>query len=209
MVTMGLAGAWHGAGLQYLCFGLLHGIYISINHLWRVLGGEKLARAWSERSRFSKWVINFGFLSMTLSAVLLAQVFFRADSVSNARGMLAGLLGLRGVGTDKIIVAARMASLGGWPVQMLISHGLVQIGSTSDQIYALARFPLAALIIFAMPNSQEIMGRFEPALNFTPRPVMRLLAWQPTIGWAAATATGMFWCLGLLGYTHRFLYFQF
>lgn len=209
MVTMGLAGAWHGAGLQYLCFGLLHGIYISINHLWRVLGGEKLARTWSERSRLSKWLINFGFLSVTLSAVLLAQVFFRADSVGDARDMLVGLLGLRGVGTDKIVLAARMASFGGWPVKMLIRHGLVQIGSSSDQIYALARFPVAALIIFVMPNSQEIMGRFEPALNFTPRPVMRPLAWQPTIGWAAATAMGMFWCLGMLGYTHRFLYFQF
>ena len=209
MVTMGLAGAWHGAGLQYLCFGLLHGIYISINHVWRVLGGEKLTRAWSERNRLSKWVINVGSLSLTLSAVLLAQIFFRADSVRDARDMLSGLLGFRGLGTSRIVLAARMVSLGGWPIKMMVRHGLVQIGSSYEQIYALARFPIAALIIFAMPNYQEIMGRFEPALNFTPSPVMRWLTWQPTTGWAAATAVGMFWCLGMLGYTHRFLYFQF
>jgi alginate O-acetyltransferase complex protein AlgI len=209
VVTMGLAGIWHGAGLQYLCFGLLHGIYICINHLWRVLGGEKLAHAWSEQSRAAKWAINVFFLVITLSAVLLAQVFFRAASVSDARDMIMGLMGQRGAGTGKIVIAARMASLGGWPVRMLMRRGLVEIGSTSEQIYSVIRFPVAAFIIFAMPNSQEIMGRFEPAPNFTPRPMKWPFSWHPSPGWAAVTAIGFFWCLGMLGNTHRFLYFQF
>ena len=33
---MGLAGVWHGAGTQYLIFGLLHGIYITVNHAARI-----------------------------------------------------------------------------------------------------------------------------------------------------------------------------
>ena len=33
---MGLAGIWHGAGLQYLIFGLMHAAYLSINHAWRI-----------------------------------------------------------------------------------------------------------------------------------------------------------------------------
>jgi D-alanyl-lipoteichoic acid acyltransferase DltB (MBOAT superfamily) len=33
---MGLAGIWHGAGLQFLIFGLLHAAYLSINHAWRI-----------------------------------------------------------------------------------------------------------------------------------------------------------------------------
>jgi alginate O-acetyltransferase complex protein AlgI len=212
MVTMGLAGVWHGAGLQFICFGLLHGIYICINHLWRILGGEKLARTWSERNLAWKSAISVIFTMITLLAVLLAQVFFRADSIHDACNMVASLIGLGGVGTEKIMLAERMARLGGWPVRMLMRHGLVEIGATSEQIYSIARFPLAAFIIFVMPNSQEIMGRFEPALDFTPKPLMRFMRpieWQPTVGWAALTAIGMFWCLGMLGNAHRFLYFQF
>jgi alginate O-acetyltransferase complex protein AlgI len=209
MVTMGLAGIWHGAGLQYLCFGLLHGIYICINHVWRVLGGENLARKWSERSLGAKWAINGVFLSLTLSAVLLAQVFFRADSVHDACNMLVGLAGVRGAGAGTIMLAERMARFGGWPVRMLIKHGLVQIGATSEEMYSVARLPIAAFIIFLMPNSQQIMGKFEPALGFSEEPVVRGFRWNPTIGWAAAMGVGMFWCLGMLGNAHRFLYFQF
>ena len=209
MVTMGLAGIWHGAGLQYVCFGLLHGIYICINHLWRVSGGENLVQRWSARNVALNWISNVIFVTTTLCAVLLAQVFFRADSIRHACNMLAGLTGFRGAGVEKIVLAERMARFGGWPLRILIRHGLVEIGATSEQIYSIARLPIAAFVIFVMPNSQEIMGRFEPALGFTVKPVMRAFSWQPNIGWAALTAIGTFWCLGMLGNTHRFLYFQF
>src|SRR3954447_11662301 len=36
LITMGLAGVWHGAGTQYLIFGLLHGLYITVNHAARI-----------------------------------------------------------------------------------------------------------------------------------------------------------------------------
>jgi alginate O-acetyltransferase complex protein AlgI len=40
-LTMGLAGAWHGAGLQFVIFGLLHGAYLTINHVWRIRAEER------------------------------------------------------------------------------------------------------------------------------------------------------------------------
>src|ERR1019366_3355606 len=46
LVTMLLGGLWHGAGLNFLIWGGLHGIYLSINHLWRAWrGGEARAPA--------------------------------------------------------------------------------------------------------------------------------------------------------------------
>ena len=35
IVTMLLTGLWHGAGLQFLLFGLIHGIYLTANQAWR------------------------------------------------------------------------------------------------------------------------------------------------------------------------------
>ena len=44
--TMGLAGIWHGAGFQFLVFGLLHAMYLSVNHAWRIfVVGRKPAAA--------------------------------------------------------------------------------------------------------------------------------------------------------------------
>ena len=37
-ITFLLVGIWHGAGLTFLLFGLMHAIYISINHAWRMFG---------------------------------------------------------------------------------------------------------------------------------------------------------------------------
>ena len=33
--TLLVAGIWHGAGLKYTLYGLMHGIYIAGNHMWR------------------------------------------------------------------------------------------------------------------------------------------------------------------------------
>ena len=66
-----LGGLWHGAGWNFLIWGGLHGLYLSINHLWqagaargerpagkgsqrdRTAGFAKIARASLGRSRFS------------------------------------------------------------------------------------------------------------------------------------------------------------
>src|SRR5262249_20116652 len=42
IVTMLIAGVWHGAGLQFVVFGLLHGVYISVNHAWRTFGPKAI-----------------------------------------------------------------------------------------------------------------------------------------------------------------------
>ncbi len=35
LLTMLLTGIWHGAGLQFVLFGLIHGIYLTANQAWR------------------------------------------------------------------------------------------------------------------------------------------------------------------------------
>jgi len=82
--TMGLAGIWHGAGMQFLVFGLLHASYLSINHAWRVFGPQDLAPAWWRTALF---------MLLTYGAVLVGQIFFRAASVSDAVALLSGMLG--------------------------------------------------------------------------------------------------------------------
>src|ERR1700709_176948 len=60
LVTMLLGGLWHGAGWNYLIWGGLHGIYLSINHLWRGWrDGEKRAPVATLVVKGLAWAITF------------------------------------------------------------------------------------------------------------------------------------------------------
>ena len=91
--TMALAGVWHGAGLQFLIFGLLHACYLTINHLWRSFG-PKPASAGPTPVRAVQVI---GAVLLTYLAVLVAQLFFRAASCGDALTLLAGMVGAHGV----------------------------------------------------------------------------------------------------------------
>ena len=69
MITMSLCGLWHGAGWGYIIWGVLNGIYICINHLWRKTG-----------IIIPNWLGWF----LTMNAVNIARIFFRANSFNEA-----------------------------------------------------------------------------------------------------------------------------
>ncbi|MDD2877405.1 MAG: MBOAT family protein [Acidiphilium sp.] len=91
MITMLLGGLWHGAAWSFLAWGGLHGLYLIIHQQWRRFGGKMpacLAQA------------------ITLLAVLLAWVPFRAESLHGSWIMLRGLTGAGGVLLPDLIVKA-------------------------------------------------------------------------------------------------------
>jgi alginate O-acetyltransferase complex protein AlgI len=87
--TMALAGIWHGAGLQFLIFGLLHATYLTINHAWRVFGPNESKRT----SRFHSIIWK---TPLTFLAVTMGWIFFRANSLGDAFDMLAAMRGWHG-----------------------------------------------------------------------------------------------------------------
>ena len=73
MITMFLGGLWHGAGWTFIFWGVLHGIYICINHLWR--------KTKYTLPQWMNWLLTF-------NAVNIAWIFFRAASFSDALNIL-------------------------------------------------------------------------------------------------------------------------
>jgi len=116
--TMGLAGVWHGAGFQFVIFGLLHASYLSINHAWRMFGPERSG---------SGPVQIAGALALTYGAVLLGQVFFRAASTSDALILLEALGGGGG--------ASMMANGGlGTVLRIVLCMGICLLLPNSQQL---------------------------------------------------------------------------
>ena len=80
----------------------------------------------------------------------------------------------------------------------------------SDQLIYTA---LLLCAVWALPNTQEIMYRYRPALervDFRPRSrLAKLFTWRPVFGYAGVTALLFVVCLLSLRRVSEFLYFQF
>ncbi len=201
ITTMGLAGIWHGAGLQFLIFGLLHGIYLVVNHLWRIV----LPRP-QNRAKDSKLTL-FAKIFLTYMAVVSASVFFRADSVSSALSIFAGMIGLHGVEAVPLPAGLPRGGLASLPV-----HGMTVVVSLVDFVsqagHVLWMMCLYG-IVFALPNTQQIMHRFSPVIGRVQPGRLSQLAWQPSRGWAVTTGIAAAVSILAIGGTSEFLYFRF
>jgi alginate O-acetyltransferase complex protein AlgI len=117
MVTMLLGGLWHGAAWTFVAWGALHGVYLCINHAWTRFGPRSTSRA-----------ANAAGFMLTFLSVVVAWVFFRADSVASATYVL-----------------LRMAD----PTHLALGH---------TEIINLSLIAIYAAIAWLAPNTQAMMG---------------------------------------------------
>jgi alginate O-acetyltransferase complex protein AlgI len=173
MATMFLVGIWHGAGLQYIIFGTMHGAYLTADHLWRLVRPQRKADPRTSAGPFTRAAS----VLVTYVCVMLALVFFRANGTGDALHYLAGMVGLHGVtwhdpGVTRLPV-------------LLAAVGLA--------------------IVWFLPNTQEILGQVESAVNER----RTWLAWKPTWQWSLTLGVLFFIALLFVSNSGTFLYFQF
>ena len=204
ILTMSLAGIWHGAGLQFLVFGVLHGLYLSVNHAARLVWPRRSVDTRPAPMRWSAAVLSWG---ATYLAVLIAQVFFRASSVGSALDLLAAMAGKPP--SVEVAVALNPLQFHDTFVGHLFGvHAFAATLSPAD-IKQLAVIVIGFAIVLLCPNTQQIMAEAGPVLESISRPAPRLLLWRPSIRWALVTAGLAEITLLSLGGTSEFLYFQF
>jgi alginate O-acetyltransferase complex protein AlgI len=183
VTTMFLAGVWHGAGLQFILFGLAHALYLTVNHAWRTFVAED-----SKWQRLLPYPVG---VALTFVCVLAGQVFFRAPSASSAFYVMGTMLGLHGGG-------GLMAYWG------LPTRSRFALAAPGAVLYLGAAFA----IFWALPNTQEILGQVEEDER-TPSLGGRWLRWQPNLLWAAAAVVLTTVALTMINASTSFLYFQF
>jgi alginate O-acetyltransferase complex protein AlgI len=196
-LTLLLAGIWHGAGLQFVIFGVLHGMYLSINHAWLIF---RKASNLESQGLVRRRLGHASAVLLTFAAVLLGQVFFRANNISDALALLAGMFGLRGVGHLAPLAAGLAVHGGNLPGDYVVTPR------------DLAEILVGFIIVWAFPNTQQILLKFKPALEVTKADLEARLVpvfWNPTVGWAASLAIAFFAALIRLQDPSTFLYFQF
>ncbi len=119
VVTMLVGGLWHGAAWTFVLWGLLHGVGLAATRAWagvrKRLGITKHNTRWA---RLASTVITFHF-------VCFAWIFFRADTVSGAVGVLRQLLTLS-IDTSNLGLSLALFIMGGLAAQWL-PDGLFRI----------------------------------------------------------------------------------
>lgn len=96
ILTFLLAGIWHGAGWNFVIFGLIHGVALTVNHYWNSLKSRDLPHAVG-------WLLTVGIFVISL-------VFFRSANVPDALYLLGEMMSFTPEG--KQINATELALLG-------------------------------------------------------------------------------------------------
>ncbi|MFG0329576.1 MAG: MBOAT family O-acyltransferase [Phycisphaerales bacterium] len=90
MVTMVLAGWWHGAGWTFIIFGVIHGFMLITNHSWREIQGKTKYTGHTGLAPLCASVL------FTFVLVAITLVLFRAPTVADAMALYEAMFGLNG-----------------------------------------------------------------------------------------------------------------
>lgn len=166
MITMGLAGLWHGAGWTFVAWGILHGVYLVINHVWRTAFGvaSTPGAVWAGRV-------------LTFFAVVIAWVLFRAEDWDIATTMLSAMAGMNGLTSGDAAIDINWASAYGVLAGLL---GVVWLAPNTYQL--MSRYHPTLKV--AKPVEPYVL----PRLNWKWRPSR---AWAITMAFVAAGALSM------------------
>jgi D-alanyl-lipoteichoic acid acyltransferase DltB (MBOAT superfamily) len=160
-LTFFILGVWHGAGWGFVVYGLLNAVYVCVNEAWR----ERRKR---RRRALRKLKLEMpepglaeriGYHVLTLACVFVGNMFFRALTFWDGASIFKGMVGVNGFAQAPMFADLAPPLL----------FGLIAI---------------AALLVAFMPNTQQIMTRFRPAVNWRlwrhEAPALLMWRWRPT-----------------------------
>jgi alginate O-acetyltransferase complex protein AlgI len=130
--VMLLAGFWHGASWNFVVWGGAHGIFIIMNHTWRIV-----TKGWYEKS-----FVKYFNLLLTFLCVTLAWAFFRAETVNGALNIISGCF----------------SSIN---INLSLFFNQNQIDYYLPYVYQIKWFVLLFLIVWVFPNTNQILSYLE------------------------------------------------
>ncbi|MCP4410143.1 MAG: MBOAT family protein [Gammaproteobacteria bacterium] len=199
-ITMLLGGLWHGASWNFVIWGALHGFYLMLNHGWN--GFKRLLGCKTEsHSRYYIFISR----AVTLLLVIIAWVPFRAKDMPTTISIMEGMIGLNGF----VWIKQKAGNAGDYQ-QFLMSIGwtfehMEFFRGVNDLIVLFAVVGLA----WWLPNTQQIMGRYEPSISPGYESTPKVYQWNPSIGWAISVSLILLVTILYLDRISEFLYFQF
>ena len=200
MVTMILGGLWHGANWTFVLWGALHGGYLLLNHLWRAVLGQRRDSTKCASSRALFRILGVG---LTFTAVVVAWVPFRSESLEATLNIWSGMLGLNGLS-----LPAALAPL--LPESLRDSTSFVgfmpELRASTLSIFLWMTTGLT--IVWCLPNTQQWLALYAPAWDAVAI-YSRRLAWKPSAAYGFTLGIVFAISVMLFKKNSPFLYYQF
>lgn len=181
IVSMAPGGLRHGTGWTFIVWGALHGAYLRINHAWRSIRSRLAPRC---RVGIAERLLG---ALITFLVVVVAWVFFRAQTLDSAFTALQAMIGENSIMTPS-------NRLGGPYVSVLLESARLPISTGPD----ISGFDpsgtmylwIASLLLTAWfpPNTQQIFGQFRPAPGRVERSQKGRNLWVASTKWAITIA---------------------
>jgi alginate O-acetyltransferase complex protein AlgI len=216
LITFFIIGLWHGANYTFIMFGLLHACYLIINHWWRLFK-KKFALAKSNSP-----INRVGSCALTYCCVVIALVFFRADTVATATAICSAMAGLNGISLPATLEPLLTTlSLNTSALGLSFSGVFASKLFTQAHWYIFLLLAIGHLIVWSLPNIHQLMYHYKiacedlgarPAIKrLEPHGTLRWLVWQPNAVWACMLG-GLFFAVVIAMASNKptsFLYYQF
>jgi D-alanyl-lipoteichoic acid acyltransferase DltB (MBOAT superfamily) len=138
-LSMLIIGAWHGPNWTFILFGAMQGAFIITDELHTALTRKR------RRKKPDTPTAIFCYGLLTLLAFVVADVPFRSETVVDAVRIFGGMAGLHGLGLTQNWSAFFAPNGNGMMVPMAI---------------------LGLLIVYLLPNTEQIMDKVHPALEW-------------------------------------------
>jgi alginate O-acetyltransferase complex protein AlgI len=122
--TFMLAGVWHGAGWNFLVYGMMHGIAIATFLAWREFSGVALPSplAWT----------------LTMLTVVCGLVMFRSPDLATAFTLFGNMSGLNGMGLNGAVVVIDSAQA----ISLIVVVGAVALLLPNTQQFLHHEWPV-------------------------------------------------------------------
>ena len=136
LIVFLVSGIWHGAGWNFIIWGMLHGICILIHRVWK-----------NSKRKMNKFVGWF----LTMNLVNIFWVFFRAKDLASAIKVIKGMFDVYDLVNINLVLKE---SKDFFEIVKEMTNGL---GNLQNIII----IPLAFIILFFLKNSMERCRKFK------------------------------------------------
>ena len=186
LISFTLIGLWHGAGWNFILFGIINGIYIIIFNLWKNFKNKYLKE---RKSHKRDLIAQF----LTFISVVIALIIFRSDTIENSFYYIKSIFGLG----------------------KFDFNDLFQVGMFASQpLSGIFLLVISSVIIFLLPNTQEFL--FQNIKNdFNKENLLRKrrsfinFKWKPNFVWSLFTILILVTSILFLNRESEFIYLQF
>jgi len=177
-------------------WGVLHGLFISVNHFWR-----DIKKRYEINLSEDNLIYRHACRLLTFTAVVFAYSWFRAEDSNSIVKITQALFSFNNMSVAPYYELAMQQQ-----VALKYCHSLIP-GLEPLSLLAIAMVLMIIWVWFA-PNLIALTSKYTVITGDKPRAIPKL-QWSPTIGWAALAALAAFLAIINLSSVTEFIYFQF